>query len=100
MVSVSPSVGLVETIAPPPEVLSFVTAQPIQPVLVDGEVMVGATLPAAVPVYSIPASPVCSSPTSTAEGRDRARSKKDRLRGAVKSDDGDTLADGMSGFGI
>jgi uncharacterized protein YraI len=57
MVSVSPSVGLVESIAPAPEVLSFVTAQPIQPVLVDGEVMVGATLPAAVPVYSIPASP-------------------------------------------
>jgi uncharacterized protein YraI len=57
MVSVSPSVGLVESIAPAPEVLSFVTAQPIQPVLVDGEVMVGATLPAAVPVYPIPASP-------------------------------------------
>ena len=57
MVAVPPSVGLVEPIAPAPEVLSYVTAQPIQPVLVDGEVMVGATLPAAVPVYPIPASP-------------------------------------------
>ena len=57
MVAVPPSVGLVEPILPAPEVLSYVTAQPIQPVLVDGEVMVGATLPAAVPVYPIPASP-------------------------------------------
>jgi hypothetical protein len=57
MVAVPPSVGLVEPIAPAPEVLSYVTAQPIQPAFVDGEVMVGATLPAAVPVYPIPASP-------------------------------------------
>lgn len=57
MVSVSPSVGLVESIAPAPEVLSYVSTQPIKPVLVDGEVMVGATLPAAVPVYPIPSSP-------------------------------------------
>jgi uncharacterized protein YraI len=54
MVAVPPSVGLVEPILPVPEVLSYVTAQPIQPVFVDG---VGATLPAAVPVYPIPASP-------------------------------------------
>ena len=57
MISVSPSVGLVELIAPAPEVLSYVSTQPIQPVLVDGEVMVGAALPAAVPVYPIPSSP-------------------------------------------
>ena len=57
LVAVPPGVGLVKSIAPPPEVLSYVTVQPIQPVLVDGEVMVGATLPAAVPIYSIPASP-------------------------------------------
>jgi uncharacterized protein YraI len=57
MVAVPTSVGLVEPIAPAPEVLSYVAAQPIQPVFVDGEVMVGATLPAAVPVYPIPASP-------------------------------------------
>jgi hypothetical protein len=42
---------------PAPEVLSYVTQQVIDPVLVDGEVMVGATLPPAVPVYPIPASP-------------------------------------------
>jgi uncharacterized protein YraI len=57
MVAVPPTVGVVEPIAPPPEVLSYVTAQPIQPVIVNGEVMVGATLPAAVPVYPVPASP-------------------------------------------
>lgn len=57
MVAVPPTVGLVEPVIPAPEVLSYVTGQPIQPVFVDGEVMVGATLPAAVPVYPVPASP-------------------------------------------
>jgi uncharacterized protein YraI len=57
MVAVPASVGLVEPIAPAPEVISYVTQQVVQPVLVDGEVMVGAALPAAVPVYPIPASP-------------------------------------------
>lgn len=52
-----PTPALVEPILPAPEVLSFVTQQVVQPVVVDGEVMVGATLPAAVPVYPIPASP-------------------------------------------
>jgi hypothetical protein len=57
MVAVPPTVGVVEPVIPAPEVLSYVTAQPIQPVIVNGEVMVGATLPAAVPVYPVPASP-------------------------------------------
>jgi uncharacterized protein YraI len=49
--------ALVEPILPAPEVLSYVVGQPIQQVFVNGEVMVGATLPAAVPVYPVPASP-------------------------------------------
>jgi len=57
MVAVQPTVGVVEPIPPAPEVLSYVTQQVIEPVLVDGEVMVGATLPAAAPVYPIPQSP-------------------------------------------
>jgi len=57
MVAVPPAVGVVEPILPAPEVLSYVTQQAVEPVLVDGEVMVGATLPAAAPVYPIPASP-------------------------------------------
>ncbi|MGH6826807.1 DUF1236 domain-containing protein, partial [Methyloceanibacter sp.] len=57
MVAVPPTVGVVEPVIPAPEVLSYVTQQVVQPVFVDGEVMVGATLPAAAPVYPIPASP-------------------------------------------
>jgi uncharacterized protein YraI len=57
MVAVPPSAGLVEPIAPPPAVVSYMTAQPVQPVIVEGEVMIGATLPAAVPVYPVPQSP-------------------------------------------
>jgi len=57
MVPVPPSVGVVQPIAPTPDVISYVTMQAIQPVLVNGEVMVGATLPAAAPVYAIPSSP-------------------------------------------
>ena len=57
MVPVAPTVGVVEPVIPAPEVLSYVTQRVVEPVLVDGEVMMGATLPAAVPVYPIPASP-------------------------------------------
>jgi uncharacterized protein YraI len=57
MVAVPPTVGVVDPILPAPEVLSYVTQQVVEPVLVDGEVMVGATLPAAAPVYPIPQSP-------------------------------------------
>ena len=52
-----PTTALVEPIAPAQEVISYMAQQPVQPVLVDGEVMVGAALPAAVPVYPVPASP-------------------------------------------
>lgn len=57
MVPVAPAVGVVEPVIPAPEVLSYVTQQVVQPVFVDGEVMVGATLPVAAPIYPIPASP-------------------------------------------
>jgi uncharacterized protein YraI len=57
MVAVPPTVGVVEPVIPAPEVLSYVTQQVVQPVYVDGEVMVGATLPVAAPIYPIPASP-------------------------------------------
>jgi uncharacterized protein YraI len=58
MVPVPPSVGVVAPVPPPPpDVVSYVTMQAIQPVIVNGEVMIGATLPPAVPVYSVPASP-------------------------------------------
>jgi uncharacterized protein YraI len=57
MVPVPPSVGVVQPIAPPPNVVSYVTMQAIQPVIVNGEVMIGATLPAAARVYPIPSSP-------------------------------------------
>jgi uncharacterized protein YraI len=54
MVPVAPA-AVIEPVVPAPGILSFVTQQVVEPVLVDGEVMVGATLPAAV--YPIPASP-------------------------------------------
>jgi uncharacterized protein YraI len=57
MLAVPPTVGVVEPVIPAPEILSYVTQQVVEPVLVDGEVMVGATLPAAAPVYPIPQSP-------------------------------------------
>jgi uncharacterized protein YraI len=57
MVPVPASVGVVQPIAPPPNVVSYVTTQTIQPVIVDGEVMVGAAFPAAARVYPIPSSP-------------------------------------------
>jgi uncharacterized protein YraI len=55
VVAVPPAV--VEPVVPAPEVLSYVVGQPIQQVFVNGEVMVGSVLPAAVPVYPVPASP-------------------------------------------
>jgi hypothetical protein len=67
MVAVPPTVSLVEPIIPGPEVLSYVTQQAVEPVLVDGEVMIGATLPAAVPVYPSQRR-LTSIPTSTAKG--------------------------------
>jgi uncharacterized protein YraI len=57
MVGVPHTVGLVQPIVPAPEVVTYVTRQTIAPVFVNGEVMVGAVLPPAAPVYTIPASP-------------------------------------------
>ena len=57
MVAVPPTVGFVTPIAPPPEVITYVTRQTVAPVIVNGEVMVGAVLPVAAPAYDIPASP-------------------------------------------
>ncbi|HWM30964.1 MAG TPA: DUF1236 domain-containing protein [Methyloceanibacter sp.] len=57
MVAVPPTVGFVMPIAPPPEVITYVTRQTVAPVIVNGEVMVGAVLPMAAPAYDIPASP-------------------------------------------
>ena len=56
MVAVPPTVGVVAPILPPPSVVTFVTQQTVAPVIVNGEVMIGAALPAAAPVYDIPAS--------------------------------------------
>ena len=68
MVAVPPTVGFVTPIAPPPEVITDVTRQTVAPVIVHGEVMVGAVLPTAAPVYDIPASPCTTIPTSTDKG--------------------------------
>jgi uncharacterized protein YraI len=57
VVAVAPSVGLVQPIAPAPAVIDYVAHQAVEPVLVNGEVVVGATLPAAVPYYPVPQSP-------------------------------------------
>lgn len=56
MVAVPPTM-VVAPIAPPPEVVTYVTGQTVAPMFVDGEVMVGAVLPVAAPTYDIPASP-------------------------------------------
>ena len=57
MVPVAPAIGVVAPIVPAPAWVSYVTTQTVEPVLVNGEVMVGAVLPTAVPVYTIPESP-------------------------------------------
>jgi uncharacterized protein YraI len=51
-----PVTTVVAPIAPPPNVVSFVTQQAVTPVIVNGEVMIGAALPVAAPTYDIPAS--------------------------------------------
>jgi uncharacterized protein YraI len=56
MVPVPTTVGVVMPIVPPPNVVTFVTQQPVTPVIVNGEVMIGAALPVAAPTYDIPAS--------------------------------------------
>ena len=56
MVPVATTVGVVAPIVPPSNVVTFVTQQSVTPVIVNGEVMIGAALPAAAPTYDIPAS--------------------------------------------
>ncbi len=51
-----PVTTVVAPIAPAPNVVTFVTRQTVAPVIVNGEVMIGAALPAAAPTYDIPAS--------------------------------------------
>lgn len=52
-----PQTVIVQPIVPGPEVVTFVRRQRVTPVIVNGEVMVGAVLPRAAPLYDIPASP-------------------------------------------
>lgn len=48
---------VVEAITPSAEVITYVTAQQVPPVIVTGEIVVGAVLPAEVQLYAIPESP-------------------------------------------
>jgi len=49
--------GFVEAITPPKMVSAYVSEQTVDPVLVSGEVVVGAVLPETVPLYAVPESP-------------------------------------------
>lgn len=74
----------IQPVAPPPTVLSYMMQQAIQPVLVNGEVMVGAVLPPAVPIYPIPLSPYVYSYVNGQgfwSSRPRDRSSTSRGRG-------------------
>lgn len=46
--------GNVATPEPPPEVRTYITANPQQPVILDGEVVVGAGIPETVTLYEVP----------------------------------------------
>lgn len=46
--------GNAATPEPPPEVRTYITANPQQPVILDGEVVVGAGIPESVTLYEIP----------------------------------------------
>jgi uncharacterized protein YraI len=83
MVPVAPTVGVVQPVAPPPTVLSYMMQQAIQPVLVNGEVMVGAVLPPgrARLSHSAIALPLFLRQRATSSGR--ADCATDRLRREV-----------------
>lgn len=49
--------GNAATPEPPPEVRTYITANPQQPVVLDGEVVVGAGIPDSVTLYDIPGQP-------------------------------------------
>ncbi len=46
--------GNVAAIVPEPAVLDYISATPVNPFAVEGEVVVGAVLPAAVQLYQVP----------------------------------------------
>lgn len=48
--------GFVEAIVPEPAVLQYISATPVPPVALQGEIVVGAVLPAAVQLYQVPGS--------------------------------------------
>jgi hypothetical protein len=48
--------GNVAAIIPEPAVLQYIAATPVNPFAVEGEVVVGAVLPAAVQLYEVPGS--------------------------------------------
>jgi uncharacterized protein YraI len=52
-----PQAVVAQPIVPGPDVITWVTQQRVTPVIVNGEVMVGAVLPAAAPLYDVPMSP-------------------------------------------
>ena len=52
-----PQAVVVQPIVPGPEIIAYVRRQRVTPVIVNGEVMIGAVLPGAAPLYDIPASP-------------------------------------------
>jgi uncharacterized protein YraI len=51
-----PQTVVVQPIIPAPPAIAYVTQQRVAPVIVNGEVMVGAVLPTAVPLYDVPTS--------------------------------------------
>jgi uncharacterized protein YraI len=57
VVRVPAGTALIEAITPSDEVITFVSAQAVEPVFVTGEIVVGAVLPAEVALYEIPGSP-------------------------------------------
>ena len=52
----SETAGNVAAIVPEPAVLQYISATPVNPFAVEGEVVVGAVLPAAVQLYEVPGS--------------------------------------------
>ena len=47
-------IGKVDTIVPPPEVITYIERTPMDPVAYDGEIVVGATLPSDVMISAVP----------------------------------------------
>jgi uncharacterized protein YraI len=56
LVNVPAGTALIEAIAPSQDIIAYVATQPVEPVYVTGEIVVGAVLPAEVVLYEIPQS--------------------------------------------